>query len=82
MNPQKQSEKIELEFQHRLIIVVFIPSLEGYYQNVLEVFKLCLESAITTTNSNCAITVVNNASCMESCTVYSSFSVNTLRNCS
>ncbi|WP_299130576.1 glycosyltransferase family 2 protein [uncultured Winogradskyella sp.] len=63
MNPQKQSKKIELEFQHRLIIVVFIPSLEGYYKDVLEVFKLCLNSAIITTNTNCAITVVNNASC-------------------
>ncbi|MBC3846946.1 glycosyltransferase family 2 protein [Winogradskyella echinorum] len=65
MNPQKQSKKIRLKCQHRLIIVVFIPSLEGYYRNVLEVFKLCLDSAITTTNSNCAITVVNNASCKE-----------------
>ncbi|MFP4845643.1 glycosyltransferase family 2 protein [Winogradskyella sp. PE311] len=65
MNPQKQSKKIKLQCQHRLIIVVFIPSLEGYYTNVLEVFKLCLDSAITTTNSNCAITVVNNASCNE-----------------
>ncbi|WP_411895312.1 glycosyltransferase [Winogradskyella sp. A2] len=65
MNPQKQSKKIELEFQHRVIIVVFIPSLDGYYKNVLEVFKLCLDSAIATTNSNCAITVVNNASCNE-----------------
>jgi len=65
MNPQKESKKIQLKFQHRLIIVVFIPSLEGYYKNVLEVFKLCLESAITTTDSNCAITVVNNASCLE-----------------
>ena len=65
MNPQKQSKKIQLKCQHRLIIVVFIPSLDGYYKNVLEVFKLCLDSAISTTNSNCAITVVNNASCIE-----------------
>lgn len=65
MNPQKQSKKIQLKCQHRLIIVVFIPSLDGYYKNVLEVFKLCLDSAITTTNLNCAITVVNNASCDE-----------------
>lgn len=63
MNPQKKSKKLELESLHRLIIVVFIPSLDGYYKNVLEVFKLCLESAITTTNENCVITVVNNASC-------------------
>lgn len=65
MNPQKQSKKIELQGQHRLIIVVFIPSLDGYYKDVLEVFKLCLESAVATTNANCAITVVNNASCKE-----------------
>ncbi|WP_299367885.1 glycosyltransferase family A protein [Winogradskyella sp.] len=65
MNPQKQSKKIQLKHQHRLIIVVFIPSLDGYYENILEVFKLCLESAIATTNANCAITVVNNASCDE-----------------
>ncbi|MBO3116689.1 glycosyltransferase family 2 protein [Winogradskyella sp. DF17] len=65
MNPQKKSKKLKLKSSHRLIIVVFIPSLEGYYKNVLEVFKLCLESAIVTTNSNCAITVVNNASCAE-----------------
>lgn len=65
MNPQKQSKKIDLKFTHRLIIVVFIPSLQGYYKDVLEVFKLSLESAIDTTNDSCAITVVNNASCDE-----------------
>lgn len=65
MNPQKQFKKIDLLYTHRLIIVVFIPSLEGYYQNVFDVFKLCLESAITTINTKCAITIVNNASCEE-----------------
>ncbi len=63
MNPQKQEKKIDLQYHHRLIIVVFIPSLEGYYKNVFDVFKLCLESAYTTIDSNCAITIVNNASC-------------------
>lgn len=65
MNPQKQLKKIDLVYTHRLIIVVFIPSLEGYYQNVFDVFKLCLASAITTINTKCAITIVNNASCQE-----------------
>lgn len=65
MNPQKQSKKIQLKYHQRLIIVVFIPSLDGYYKNILDVFKLCLESAITTTDDTCAITVVNNASCDE-----------------
>jgi hypothetical protein len=62
MNPQKQEKKIELQFQHRLIILVYVPEKEGYYQNIFEVFKLCLESAITTINKKCAITVVNNGS--------------------
>jgi hypothetical protein len=65
MNPQKQLKKIDLNYHHRLIIVVFIPTLEGYYKNVFEVFKLCLDSAISTINSKCAITIVNNASCEE-----------------
>jgi hypothetical protein len=62
MNPQKQEKKIELQFHHRLIIVVFIPKKETYYQSIFDVFKLCLESAIATVNTKCAITVVNNAS--------------------
>ena len=62
MNPQKQEKKIALQFQHRVIILVYVPEKEGYYQNIFEVFKLCLESAITTINEKCAITVVNNGS--------------------
>ncbi|OZV67581.1 glycosyltransferase [Winogradskyella aurantia] len=63
MNPQKESKKIELECQHRLIIVVFIPELQGYYKSMFNVFKLCLSSAVSTINGNCAITIVNNGSC-------------------
>lgn len=62
MNPQKQSKKISLTYQHRVIIVVYIPNNQEYYQGVFEVFKLCLNSLISTVNKDCAITVVNNAS--------------------
>lgn len=65
MNPQKQDKKIVLKTNHRIIVVVYIPELTGYYQNILEVFKLCLKSIIATKNNQCAITVVNNASCKE-----------------
>lgn len=65
MNPQKQDNKILLNTNHRIIVVVYIPELTGYYQNILQVFKLCLESIIATKNNQCAITVVNNASCKE-----------------
>lgn len=65
MNPQKQENKITLHTIHRIIVVVYIPELTGYYQNILQVFKLCLESIMATKNNQCAITVVNNASCKE-----------------
>lgn len=65
MNPQKKEKKIELQFQHRVIILVYVPKKEGYYENIFEVFKLCLESAIVTINNKCAITIVNNGSCKE-----------------
>ncbi|WP_066219241.1 hypothetical protein [Formosa haliotis] len=63
MNPEKQEGKIRLNYQHRVIIVVYIPSLEGYYKEVFEVFKLCLASVTTTKNNKCAITIVNNGCC-------------------
>lgn len=65
MNPQKEEKKIDLIYNHRIIIVVYIPELSGYYENLLQVFKLCLESIAATKNDKCAITVVNNASCDE-----------------
>lgn len=65
MNPQKVIKKAEMKFYHRLIIVVFIPSLDGYYKDVFDVFKLCIESALATKNNKCGITIVNNACCKE-----------------
>lgn len=63
MNPQKKENKLLLKTNHRVIIVVFIPSLEGYYQSVFEVLKLNLQSLIATKNEFCELTVVNNGSC-------------------
>jgi hypothetical protein len=65
MNPQKQDKKVKLDTSHCVISVVYIPEMTGYYANVLEVFKLSLESIIATKNKQCTITVVNNASCRE-----------------
>lgn len=61
-NPQKSERKIILTTHHRIIIVVYIPNEEGFYENSFEVFKTCLNSLILTINSNAAITVVNNGS--------------------
>lgn len=65
MNPQKQEKRVELKSNHRIVIVAFIPNLEGYYANVFEVFKLCIASANATKNSSCELTLVNNGSCKE-----------------
>jgi len=64
-NPQKSQSKIKLDTNHRVVIVVFIPKPEGYYEKVLEVFKLCLDSLIRVNTNNYKITVVNNGSCKE-----------------
>jgi hypothetical protein len=61
-NPQKQKSKIDLHYRHRVIIVAYIPNNHSYYDKVLDVFKTCLSSLISTINSACAITVVNNGS--------------------
>ncbi len=63
MNPQKQEKKIDLKSNHRIVIVVFIPQLEGYYANIFEVLKLSVNSAYATKNNSCEITLVNNGSC-------------------
>ena len=64
-NPEKTAKKIGLKTNHRVIVVVFIPELTGYYKNSQDVFKLCLKSLITANKGGYAITVVNNGSCRE-----------------
>lgn len=61
-NPQKQERKITLTTHHRVVIVVYIPNEEGFYKDSFDVFKMCLDSLVSTINSNAAITVVNNGS--------------------
>lgn len=61
-NPQKNEQKIKMTTHHRIVIVVYIPNEDGFYKNLFEVFKLCLESLVTTINSKAVITIVNNGS--------------------
>lgn len=61
-NPQKFDKKIDLETHHRVIVVVYIPNEDGFYKNSYDVFKLCLDSLVSSINTNCAITIVNNGS--------------------
>jgi hypothetical protein len=61
-NPQKKERKITLTSHHRIVIVVYIPNEEGFYKDSFDVFKMCLDSLVSTINSKAAITVVNNGS--------------------
>lgn len=65
INPAKLNSKIEKKYHHRIIIPVFVPNFEGYFQNLFEVIKVCIESAYLTQHGRSAITVVDNASCTE-----------------
>jgi len=61
-NPQKLEKKVDLDTFHRVVMVVFIPNEEGFYKDSFNVFKLSLDSIVSSINSFCAITVVNNGS--------------------
>lgn len=61
-NPQKQERKITLNTHHRIVVVVYIPNEEGFYKDSFDVFKMCLNSLISTINSKAALTIVNNGS--------------------
>ncbi|WP_136669282.1 glycosyltransferase family 2 protein [Flavobacterium sp. H122] len=65
INPQKLEKKLELDKIHRIVVVVYIPELTGFYKNSFEVFKLCIDSLISTIDKHAAVTVVNNGSCAE-----------------
>lgn len=65
INPQKLDYKIKLKTNHRIIQVIYIPELSGYYRKMFEVFKLSVFSLIKTIPKSSAITIVDNGSCIE-----------------
>lgn len=61
-NPQKQEKKVIMTTNLRIVVVVYIPNEEGFYKDSFAVFKACIDSLISTINTNAVITVVNNGS--------------------
>ena len=59
-NPEVKNKDIVINAYHRIIIPVYIPNFEGYFSELLEVFKLCLESLLKTVHSKTRITIFNN----------------------
>jgi len=59
-NPAKTQTGLEGYGLHRIIVPVYIPRLDGYFQHALDVLSLCLESLRVTTSKKAAVTIVFN----------------------
>lgn len=64
-NPQKTISKKSFTYYHQLIIPVYIPNNDGYFEDALNVFKICLESVLKTIHEATFISIVNNGSSSE-----------------
>ena len=64
-NPEKLKEEKNKKYNHRIVVVFYIPNLtDEYYQESDKVLDVCLTSIIDSINlENTAITVINNNSC-------------------
>lgn len=59
-NPQKAISKKKSSYYHQLIVPVYIPNNDGYYEDAFNVFKICLESVFKTIHDSTFISIVNN----------------------
>jgi hypothetical protein len=60
INPEKENKNLIIENYHRIIIPVYIPHFEGYFEESFEIFKLCLQSLLKTVHTRTRITIYNN----------------------
>jgi len=65
INPAKENKELKIENYHRVVVPVYIPNFEGYFAELFEVFKLCLESLLLTVHQKTRITIYNNNCCEE-----------------
>lgn len=65
MNPARRQNSTYKPARVTAAVVTYIPSLEGYFSQRLEVLKVCLASLRQTLDSDCDIAVLNNGSCQE-----------------
>ncbi|QKJ64800.1 glycosyltransferase family A protein [Flavobacterium sp. M31R6] len=63
-NPHKDKIQIESDYFHQVIIPVYIPNEEGYFEDSFKILKLCLDSLFKTIHNKTSVTIVNNGSCL------------------
>ncbi|MEX0996577.1 MAG: glycosyltransferase [Flavobacteriaceae bacterium] len=61
-NPAKDKKLSKSNYHHQVIVPVYIPNAEGYFEDSFKILKICLSSLFKTIHSNTFITVVNNGS--------------------
>lgn len=64
-NPNKDKELEKSNYNHQVIIPVYIPHQEEYFKDSFKILKLCLESLFITSHFKTYFTIVNNGSCQE-----------------
>ena len=63
LNPHKDQPITDAAFLHQVVMPVYIPHFEGYFEKSFEVLKLSLQSLYQTIHDKTYITIVNNGSC-------------------
>jgi hypothetical protein len=64
-NEAKSSPDLSPFKRHRIVIPVYIPNLEGYYSEALDVLHLCLASLRASIGTHASVTIVSNGSAPE-----------------
>ena len=62
-NPHKDELIPQSNYQHQVVIPVYVPNEEGYFVDSFKIFQLCMESLFATIHNKTFITLVNNCSC-------------------
>ncbi len=60
INPAKTADEVREYGRHRVIIPIYIPHFDGYFEHALEVLRLCLASLRHTAAERAAITLIAN----------------------
>ncbi len=64
-NPNISKELDLSKSSHRVIIPIYIPNAEGYFEGSFEVLQVCIQSLLATINSDTKISLISNASSSE-----------------
>lgn len=64
-NPMKWSKTVHAPSKCALTTIVHIPILEGYWENSLDVLKICLDTMVANAGEECDLYVLDNGSCEE-----------------